>query len=72
MKRESILTKEKIRIHILTKLQPGIKPKPGLTPEVCALVVAARVVAFEDQSKEALHQLDKASEAFAQLVPWDE
>lgn len=59
-------------MHILTKLQPEIKPTTGITPEVCALVVAARVVAFEDQSKESLRELDKASEAFAQLIPWEE
>lgn len=35
------------------------------------LVIAARIVAYEDQSPEALEELDKASEAFSELVPWD-
>ncbi len=39
--------------------------------DVAELVIAARIVAFEDQSPEALRQLDKASEAFADRVPWD-
>jgi len=39
--------------------------------DVARMVVAARVVAFEDQSPEAIKALDKASEAFASRVPWD-
>lgn len=39
---------------------------------IARLVVAARKVAFEDQGPEALRELDKASEAFAQGVPWDD
>lgn len=44
---------------------------PEVAPEVSRLVIAARIVAYEDQSAEALEELDKASEAFAELVPWD-
>lgn len=40
--------------------------------DVRRLVIAARKVAFEDQSREALKELDKASEAFALRVPWDD
>ena len=40
--------------------------------DVTRLVIAARKVAFEDQSPEALRELDQASEAFADRVPWDD
>lgn len=46
----------------------GAAPVP---PDVAELVIAARIVAYEDQSPEALHALDKAAEAFAERVPWD-
>lgn len=42
-----------------------------LDPATVRLVIAARVVAFEDQGSEALRKLDQASEAFADQVPWD-
>lgn len=45
---------------------------PAVPPDVTALVIAARVVAYEDQSPEALRQLDQASEAFSDRVPWDD
>jgi len=44
----------------------------GVSDELRRLVIAARVVAYEDQSAEALEELDKASEAFAELVPWED
>ena len=44
----------------------------ALPQDVIDLVIAARIVAFEDQSPEKLHALDKASEAFASRVPWDD
>lgn len=44
-----------------------------LPPDVRRLVIAARKVAFEDQpSREALKELDGASEAFADRVPWED
>lgn len=43
-----------------------------LTPEVRRLVIAARIVAFENQGAEALKELDEASEAFADQVTWDD
>lgn len=46
--------------------------KHPLTPEMRRLVIAARVVAFEDQGAEALRELDQASEAFAEDVPWND
>lgn len=39
--------------------------------DVQRLVIAARIVAFEDQGPEALRELDQASEAFAARVPWE-
>ena len=35
------------------------------------LVFAARRVAFEDQGREAIKELDEASEAFA-YIPWED
>lgn len=46
-------------------------PAPSLTPEMRRLIVAARIVAFEDQGPTAIKALDEASEAFADQVPWD-
>lgn len=43
-----------------------------LPADVRRLIIAARIVAFEDQSVEALRELDQASEAFADRVPWDD
>lgn len=40
--------------------------------DVRDLVIAARVVAFEDQGHEAIRALDKASEAFADRIPWED
>lgn len=44
----------------------------SLPADVVRLVIAARVVAFTDQGPEAIKELDKASEAFADRVPWDD
>jgi len=43
-----------------------------LPSDVIRLVIAARKVAFEDQSQEALRELDAASEAFADRIPWED
>ncbi len=42
--------------------------------DVKRLVIAAREVAFGDQppSPEAIKELDSASEAFADRVPWED
>lgn len=40
--------------------------------DVIRLVVAARRVAFEDASPGAIKELDAASEAFANRVPWED
>lgn len=45
---------------------------PPLPADVIELVIAARIVAFEDQSAEAIKRLDTASEAFADRVKWDD
>lgn len=50
---------------------PIQRPLP-LPEDVVELVKAARVVAFEDQSPEALKRLDTASEAFVDRLPWDD
>lgn len=43
------------------------------SPELSRLVVAARMVCFEgDRSDDAFSELDAASEAFAESVPWDD
>lgn len=46
--------------------------KAKLPSHVIRLVIAARVVAFSDQSQEAIDRLDEASEAFADRVPWND
>jgi hypothetical protein len=43
-----------------------------VTPEMRRLIIAARIVAFEDQGPASIKELDEASEAFAELVPWDD
>lgn len=40
--------------------------------DVINLVIAARIVAFEDQSQEAIKELATASEAFADRIPWED
>lgn len=70
-------TRTKLNLAFIAGMQPfsNTPHKEGLRAalpaDVVELVIAARIVAFEDQSPEALRQLDKASEAFAELVPWD-
>lgn len=45
----------------------------ALPADVIELVIAARLVAFEDRpSSDAIRRLDQASEAFADRVPWDD
>jgi len=47
-------------------------PQPAPLPQdVINLVIAAREVAYEDFDPEKMKALDKASEAFADRVPWD-
>lgn len=47
------------------------KSEGALPDDVRRLVVAARIVAFEGVSAERIKELDKASEAFASRVPWE-
>lgn len=42
----------------------------GLPKEVLNLVIAARVVAYEDQGPGAIKSLDQACEAFSEQVKW--
>lgn len=44
---------------------------PSLPQDVIDLVIAARDVAFSDPTPETIAALDKASEAFAERVPWE-
>lgn len=44
----------------------------AIPADVVRLVIAARIVAHEDKSPEAIKELDEASEAFADRVPWDD
>jgi len=55
---------------ILSELQQGLQGR-GLSQDVIDLVIEARVVAYEDQSPEAIRALDKAVEAFAERVGWE-
>jgi hypothetical protein len=43
-----------------------------LSPEMRRLVIAARIVAFEGGGRAAVAELGEASEAFAEIVPWDD
>jgi hypothetical protein len=47
-------------------------PAEQLPEDFVRLIIAARIVAFSDQSREALKELDTASEAFAECVPWED
>jgi hypothetical protein len=42
------------------------------SPDLARLIIAARNVAFGDQGAEAIRELDEASEAFADCLPWDD
>jgi cell division septum initiation protein DivIVA len=55
----------------LTELQHRREAAGFLAQDVIDLVIAARMVAYEDQSPEAIRALDKALEAFAERVGWD-
>lgn len=56
----------------LTELQHRREAEAGiLAQDVIDLVIAARMVAYEDQSPEAIRALDKAAEAFAERVGWE-
>lgn len=43
-----------------------------LPQHMARLVIAARIVAFEDKGPQAIRELGQASEAFAELVPWED
>ncbi len=45
---------------------------PALPDDVVRLVIAARIVAYEGQHPDDVKELDRAVEAFAERVPWDE
>jgi len=46
--------------------------QPSLPQDVIDLVIEARNVAYSDQSPEAIRALDKAVEAFAERVGWED
>lgn len=50
---------------------PAANDNDDMPPDVRRLVIAARVVAFESGGFDAISELDKASEAFADRVPWE-
>jgi hypothetical protein len=54
----------------------ALSPRPvqpqAVPDDIARLVIAARIVAHEDQGKEALAELDQAVEEFASRVPWDD
>lgn len=41
-------------------------------PKIDRLIIAARIVAYGDRSEEDIRALDKAVEAFADYLPWDD
>lgn len=45
---------------------------PALAQDVINLVIEARNVAYSDQSPDAIRELDKAVEAFAERVGWED
>lgn len=47
-------------------------PSSPVGDDLKRLVIAARKVAFEDQSATAIRDLDKASEPFAALLSWED
>jgi hypothetical protein len=56
----------------LTELQHRREAEAGiLAQDVIDLVIAARMVVYEDQSPEAIRALDNAVEAFAERVGWE-
>jgi hypothetical protein len=59
---------------ILDRLQAALAAAPtaALPDDVTRLVIAARDVAYSEPTKETLRELDKAAEAFAERVPWDD
>jgi hypothetical protein len=60
---------EKIRASLASEATPVASALPD---DVVRLVIAARVVAYGDPTPEETRELDKASEAFADRVPWDD
>lgn len=60
-----------VRAQIFHRL--GIRdPLLSLPYDVRQLVIASRRVVYEDADAQNLKALDKASEAFADRVPWDD
>lgn len=55
--------------HAANEIEILIKEVPS---DVCRLVIAARIVAFENQDAETIEELIEASEAFATRVPWED
>jgi hypothetical protein len=49
-----------------------VKLRDEISADVRRLVIAARKVAFGEVSRETLKELDEASEAFAERIPWDD
>jgi hypothetical protein len=64
--RELLLRDARARLDGAKMMMPRELPA-----DVVELVISARIVAYEDQSKEALRDLDKAAEAFSERVPWE-
>ena len=58
---------------LITELRQEVEGQEAEVPEdVCRLVVAAREACYGDQERETLDALDKALEAFASRVGWDD
>lgn len=68
------LTLAKERIRWLSRQIYATPPAPGAADRernLRRLVIAARAVCFDNQGPDALRALDKASEAFSELVAWE-
>jgi hypothetical protein len=59
-------------LRVITKAIRAELERPRLTKQMRRLIVASRIVAFEDQGPDAIKELDEASEAFADQVEWDD
>ena len=57
---------------LLAELKELRAERDEVPEDVCRLVIAARETAYGDQERETLDELDKAAEAFASRVPWDD
>lgn len=66
---EVLMTTEQAQTALRAAIEAVAAQQPA---DMQKLVIAARRVAYEDQSADAIKELDKAVEAFAAHVPWED